>query len=1372
MQSPRSLWGGPLARALFAIAVVALIAGAGALSGALAASHAGGAPGTTSLRGNPSRAPSYPALVGPPYVANTLVLASDRLVPGNYLANNSVLPVAVVYDSGKAEAFVANSGSNNVSVMLEFSKKVLANVTVGDSPEALAYDNATGEVFVTDQNSNAVSVINDSTNSVVATITVGSAPYGIAYDWAQAELFVANSGSNNVSVINATTDLVVANISVQADPQGVAYDPGAGAVFVADSDTDNATVINATNDSVAATVPVGFFPEAVAYDNGTAQVFVTNAGSNNVTVINDSNDSVAATVNVGASPQGAVYDPLEATVFVVNSGSADVSVVADANDTVVATVPVGYSPQGATYDPVKEQILVANYAGDSVSVIGATTNHIVTTVGIGSGPFGVTYDAGKGQVLVANSGSARVNVVDGTTNTIVTNVPVGNHPEGIAYDGHLGQFFVANQMSGTVGVFSDATDRVVATVLVGIFPVGVAYDKQTAEVFVANEVSGTLSVINASSDTVAATITVPSYPSGITYDEGNGELYVPHFASDNVSVINGTTNHVGPEIQVGTDPAAVAYDSGTGELFVANGGSNNVSVVNTSTNTVSATIPVGSVPDGLAYDPATGDVFVANGGSNNVTVISDSSDSAIANLSVGADPIGVAYDAATSQVDVANYVQGTLSILEFVPATTYPVTFSQTGLPAGTVWSVTVDGTTQNSTGGSIAFSEPNGTSSYSIGGIAGWHQSALPYSGTVTVSGSAVTEPTMVFTNVTYRITFSESGLPNRTSWSVTFNGTRQSSTGTLMHFTESNGTYSYTIGAVNGWNQTTLPHMGTVAVNGSDVVEPTLAFSPFLFSVTFSEAGLPNGTAWSITFNGTQENSTTSTISFSAGNGTYSYSIAPVSGWLQSTLPYSGGSVTVNGAAVTEPTLVFVQLVYLVTFTESGLPNGTVWSVTLNASSGGGSTVSSNTTSLSFSEPNGSYTYSITPISGWGQATLPYSGPLNVSGAAVTEPTLAFTQVLYNVTFSQSGLPAGTPWSVTLDGALESSVGGPIVFAETNGSFLYTISSVSGWHQSTLPYTGPLNVTGASVTEPTLVFTQVFYTVTFSQTGLPAGTTWSVTLNGTFRSSMGSSISFTEANATYSYTIGSIAGWFQSALPYSGAVTVSGASLTEPTLAFAKFAYTVTFAETGLPSGTAWSVTLQGVSHNSTTSSIVFTEPNGTYTFTILPVAGYVSNITSGSVTVPGSVGSLTEKASFASVVPQQYTVTVTETGLPAGTSWSVTFNGTTTASTSSSITFTVPNGTYVYSIGSVAGYSANQTSGSVTVSGSGASVTIGFTSNSSTSPSGLPILGYLLIALAVVVIVAVALWASRGRKGNASSETNTPKDSEDAPTESTSP
>ena len=103
----------------------------------------------------------------------------------------------------------------------------------------------------------------------------------------------------------------------------------------------------------------------------------------------------------------------------------------------------------------------------------------------------------------------------------------------------------------------------------------------------------------------------------------------------------------------------------------------------------------------------------------------------------------------------------------------------------------------------------------------------------------------------------------------------------------------------------------------------------------------------------------------------------------------------------------------------------------------------------------------------------------------------------------------------------------------------------------------------------------------------------------------------------------------------------------------------------------------------------------PGSTYSFYIVTNNGW-------SGTSPPSYPAPTDSNTVTYSVPnQQYTVTFTESGL-SGQQWSVTFDGQSKSTTSSSLSFTVSPGQYSYSVSPPSGYTANPSSGSISVSG----------------------------------------------------------------------
>ena len=185
----------------------------------------------------------------------------------------------------------------------------------------------------------------------------------------------------------------------------------------------------------------------------------------------------------------------------------------------------------------------------------------------------------------------------------------------------------------------------------------------------------------------------------------------------------------------------------------------------------------------------------------------------------------------------------------------------------------------------------------------------------------------------------------------------------------------------------------------------------------------------------------------------------------------------------------------------------------------------------------------------------------------------------------------------------------------------------------------------------------------------------------------------------------------------------------------------YTVSFVRTGIPAGTAWSVTFNGITNTTAGALVTFRSYNGTYSFSVSNVSGFLLRESSGSITVDGE--NITHSVEYM----KTYVISFVESGLPQGTSWSVSLNGTPRTSTDAMINFTVVNGTYVYSVGTVSGYNIAKAEGNITVSGSSVSQTENFTKVS--SPQNITIYYEVAAALVAMAIAATAITLFIRRK-----------------------
>lgn len=195
----------------------------------------------------------------------------------------------------------------------------------------------------------------------------------------------------------------------------------------------------------------------------------------------------------------------------------------------------------------------------------------------------------------------------------------------------------------------------------------------------------------------------------------------------------------------------------------------------------------------------------------------------------------------------------------------------------------------------------------------------------------------------------------------------------------------------------------------------------------------------------------------------------------------------------------------------------------------------------------------------------------------------------------------------------------------------------------------------------------------------------------------------------------------------------------------------YHAKFVAAGFPGTTNLTVTVGGTVSHGPGPNLTVPEVNGSYLWSVAPVAGYTFNPTSGNFSVNGA--NVTVSITVTKVT---YTVTFDALGIPSGTGWSVTLGGVNHSSANNgSISFTEANGTYAYSVGIVSGYNATPKFGSVVVNGAAKDVGIGFfsTSTSSSSSSSSPFsttVALLLIVVAAAVGLAIGLLVGRRRKG----------------------
>ncbi len=303
----------------------------------------------------------------------------------------------------------------------------------------------------------------------------------------------------------------------------------------------------------------------------------------------------------------------------------------------------------------------------------------------------------------------------------------------------------------------------------------------------------------------------------------------------------------------------------------------------------------------------------------------------------------------------------TQGVLEYDPVAfveTTPVTISETGLPANEYWTFLLNtGYGFTTDRAQVVLHLANGT--YFWNAVPPPDYSLNVSHGAFIVRGTP-SQIQLVFALVTYNVTVVALALAPGFYWwanvTDTFNGFPSElhfeTNSTSITFAVPNSTLVIAFAAQSNWTES--PHQVAFNVSGQPVVYDEAFLPPPKFAITFAEQGLPRGAGWSLNVSGLRNGTRTenSSVVLQLWNGSFSYvARANASGYFAASATFG-----VDGAPH-EVLVSFLPAVYAVTFTESGLPEGSQWAVDI----GGGVYLSSATDQISWSAVNGTYNYTL---------------------------------------------------------------------------------------------------------------------------------------------------------------------------------------------------------------------------------------------------------------------------------------------------------------------------------------------------------------------------------------------------------------------------
>lgn len=283
--------------------------------------------------------------------------------------------------------YVTNTVSDAVTVIERHHDRVVATIGVGHRPEGIVANSGGTKVYVANAGSNSISVIDTDARKVINTIgNFGYSPSELAMSTNGRWIYATNPDSDNVSVIDTVSETVSSRIRVGRRPVAITYDQARSKIYVANSDDNSVSVIDGTSSSVEATVTVGLKPSGLAVQDD--KLYVTNTGSNTISVVQLGSYAVTKTIDVGQMPMQALSG-LSGWVYVSSGNTNEVCFLYTSMEIVTKNVSVGDLPTYMAMDTPRRKLYVVNSLSDTVSVVDLATKKQQAIIEVGRRPHGI-----------------------------------------------------------------------------------------------------------------------------------------------------------------------------------------------------------------------------------------------------------------------------------------------------------------------------------------------------------------------------------------------------------------------------------------------------------------------------------------------------------------------------------------------------------------------------------------------------------------------------------------------------------------------------------------------------------------------------------------------------------------------------------------------------------------------------------------------------------------------------------------------------------------------------------------------------------------------------------------------------------------------
>lgn len=173
-------------------------------------------------------------------------------------------PAEVTFSFDGSKVFVANGGSDTITVINPNDKSVLGHIAVGEDPVG-AWTGSDGKMYVDNEHGQSISILNTEGTAVEETIELGFMPGMAAFNAAVNELWVSDPNSGKAHYWSKVGNLwsYTGSIETGSGAHAIAFSSNGHKAYITNQAAGTVSVVNVTAHSKEKDLAVGAKPNGI-----------------------------------------------------------------------------------------------------------------------------------------------------------------------------------------------------------------------------------------------------------------------------------------------------------------------------------------------------------------------------------------------------------------------------------------------------------------------------------------------------------------------------------------------------------------------------------------------------------------------------------------------------------------------------------------------------------------------------------------------------------------------------------------------------------------------------------------------------------------------------------------------------------------------------------------------------------------------------------------------------------------------------------------------------------------------------------------------------------------------------------------------------